>query len=70
MGALITLATLIVVAPLILVAYFPPLWRRLMDHRVLDHYDGDITKVNIHPRVRDKVLAQYGATTTGEQAAA
>jgi alkane 1-monooxygenase len=32
-----------------------------MDHRVLDHYDGDITRVNIHPRVRDKVLARYRA---------
>ena len=30
--------------------YFPPLWRRVMDHRVLDHYDGDITQVNIQPR--------------------
>ena len=29
-----------------------------MDHRVLAHYDGDITRVNIHPRMRDKVLAR------------
>ncbi|MGB0972577.1 MAG: hypothetical protein ACPGVG_16705, partial [Mycobacterium sp.] len=28
----------------------------------LEHYDGDITRVNIHPRVRDKVLAKYGAS--------
>ena len=48
-------------ASLIGVTYFPPLWRRLMDHRVLEHYDGDITRVNIHPRVRDKMLAKYGA---------
>ncbi|MCB0949181.1 MAG: alkane 1-monooxygenase, partial [Mycobacterium sp.] len=41
--------------------YFPPLWRKIMDHRVLEHYDGDITRVNIHPRMRDKVLAKYGA---------
>ena len=33
-----------------------------MDHRVLEHYDGDITRVNIHPRVRDKVLARYAGT--------
>ena len=31
-----------------------------MDHRVLEHYDGDITRVNIHPRMRDKVMARYG----------
>jgi alkane 1-monooxygenase len=32
-----------------------------MDHRVLEHYDGDITRVNVHPRVRDKAPARYGA---------
>jgi len=41
-------------------AYFPPLWRAVMDHRVLEVYDGDITKVNIQPSKRDKVLARYG----------
>ncbi|OBH21538.1 alkane 1-monooxygenase [Mycolicibacter terrae] len=46
---------------LIGVTYFPPVWRRLMDHRVLEHYSGDITLANIHPRVRGKVLARYGA---------
>ncbi|QZT63702.1 alkane 1-monooxygenase [Mycolicibacterium austroafricanum] len=49
-------------ASMIGLTYFPPLWRRMMDHRVLAHYGGDITQVNIHPRVRDKVLAQYGVT--------
>ena len=43
------------------VAAIPPLWRRVMDPRVLAHYDGDITRANIHPRVRTKVLARYGA---------
>src|SRR5258708_39633007 len=47
-------------ASMIGLTYFPPLWRRVMDHRVLDHYDGDITKVNVHPRVRERVLAKYG----------
>jgi alkane 1-monooxygenase len=40
--------------------YFPPLWRRVMDHRVLDHYEGDLSRVNIHPRMRERVLAKYG----------
>ncbi|MBO0677677.1 alkane 1-monooxygenase [Mycolicibacterium sp. S2-37] len=48
-------------ATMIALTYLPPLWRRVMDQRVLDHYDGDITRVNIHPRVRDKVLARYAA---------
>jgi alkane 1-monooxygenase len=47
-------------ASLIGLTYIPPLWRRMMDHRVLAHYGGDITKVNVHPRVRDKVMARYG----------
>ncbi|WP_280199163.1 alkane 1-monooxygenase [Nocardia cyriacigeorgica] len=47
-------------ASMISLAYFPPLWRKVMDHRVLDHYDGDITRVNIHPAKRDRVLARYG----------
>ena len=48
-------------ASMIALTYVPALWRRVMDHRVLAHYDGDITRVNIHPRVRERVLARYGA---------
>ena len=48
-------------ATLIGVTYLPWVWRRMMDHRVLEHYDGDITKVNIDPRRREKILARYGA---------
>lgn len=47
-------------AGMIILALFPPLWRRVMDPRVLDHFDGDITRANIHPRRRDEVLARYG----------
>jgi alkane 1-monooxygenase len=45
-------------------AYVPPLWRRVMDHRVLAHYGGDVRRANIHPPRRERVLARY-ATTTG-----
>jgi alkane 1-monooxygenase len=31
-----------------------------MDHRVMAHYDGDISRVNVHPRRRAKVMAKYG----------
>jgi len=48
-------------ASMIALTYVPAVWRRVMDHRVLDHYDGDVTRVNLHPRVRDKMLARYGA---------
>ena len=50
-------------ASMIGLAYFPPLWRKVMDHRVLAHYDGDITRVNVHPRMAAKVMARYGSGT-------
>jgi alkane 1-monooxygenase len=48
-------------AGMIVTAAFPPLWRRVMDHRVLAHYGGDLERVNIHPRARKRVLARYGS---------
>ncbi len=48
-------------ALMLCVAYVPPLWRRVMDHRVVEHYDGDVTLANIHPRNRNKVMARYGS---------
>ena len=47
-------------ASMISLTYFPPLWRKVMDHRVLEHYDGDITKVNLQPRLAEKLLARHG----------
>jgi alkane 1-monooxygenase len=43
------------------IAYIPPLWRKVMDKRVLAMYDGDVTKANIQPTKREKVLAKYAA---------
>jgi alkane 1-monooxygenase len=48
-------------ASMIALTYIPPLWRKVMDHRVLAHYGGDITRANLHPRRRQKLLARYGA---------
>lgn len=47
-------------AGMIVLATVPPIWRRVMDHRVVDFYDGDVTRANIHPRTRDKVLSRWG----------
>ncbi len=49
-------------ASMISLTYLPPLWRKVMDHRVLEHYGGDITKVNVQPRLRARMLARYGAS--------
>ncbi|MCW4352953.1 alkane 1-monooxygenase [Hoyosella sp. YIM 151337] len=48
-------------ASMIVLAYIPPIWRRVMDKRVLAHYEGDVTKANIQPSKREKILAKYGA---------
>ncbi len=48
-------------AGMIVLAVVPPVWRRVMDHRVLEHYGGEVTRANIQPRARKRVLARYGA---------
>jgi alkane 1-monooxygenase len=30
-----------------------------MDHRVLAHFDGDLSRANLQPSKRDKILARY-----------
>ncbi len=47
-------------ATMIVAAYVPPLWRRIMDDRVLDHYGGDVTRANLLPRKRERLIARYG----------
>jgi len=51
-------------AGMILVAWVPPLWRRVMDRRLLDHYGGEVTRANIHPRARGRVISRYGAAAS------
>ncbi|WP_116201089.1 fatty acid desaturase [Amycolatopsis circi] len=49
-------------AGMIVLALFPPLWRRVMDQRVLNHFEGDLSRANIQPSKREKVLARYGSS--------
>jgi alkane 1-monooxygenase len=49
-------------AAMIVLAAIPPLWRWMMDDRVLAHYGGDITLANIQPRKRRRILAARGVT--------
>jgi len=51
-------------AGMIVLAWFPPLWRRVMDQRLLDHFGGDVGRANIHPPKRRQVLARYGAASS------
>jgi alkane 1-monooxygenase len=52
-------------ATMIPLACMTPLWRRVMDPLVLAHYGGDVTRANILPRKRKKILARYGAAERG-----
>jgi alkane 1-monooxygenase len=52
-------------AGMIVTAVIPPLWRRIMDHRVLEHYRGDVARANIHPRARTRMFARYGSPALG-----
>jgi alkane 1-monooxygenase len=47
-------------AGMITLAVVPPAWRRVMDHRVVEHYGGDVTRANLDPRKRERILARYG----------
>jgi alkane 1-monooxygenase len=47
-------------AGMILLATIPPLWRRVMDHRVLEHYRGDAALANLKPRLRASAQHQGG----------
>ncbi|MDZ7630344.1 MAG: fatty acid desaturase [Gemmatimonadaceae bacterium] len=46
-------------AGMILLALVPPLWSRVVDPRVLAHYGGDVTRANIAPHARARLLTQY-----------
>ena len=51
-------------AGMLVLAMVPPLWRVVMDKRVIAHYNGDLSRINIHPRVRARVERRYGAANT------
>jgi alkane 1-monooxygenase len=46
-------------AAMLLLAYVPPLWFRVMDPRVLAHYGGDVSRANLHPPRRAALLAGF-----------
>ncbi|MCL8252714.1 alkane 1-monooxygenase [Aeromicrobium fastidiosum] len=50
-------------AGMIVLTWVPQVWRRVMDHRVIDHYDGDLTRTNLHPRMADAYERKHGKAT-------
>ena len=53
-------------AGMIVLAYIPPLWRRVMDRRLREHYSGDLSLANVNPRA----LARYGLSAARAETSA
>ncbi|MDQ2836578.1 MAG: alkane 1-monooxygenase [Actinomycetota bacterium] len=47
-------------AGMVVLAYFSPLWRRLIDPMVLAHYRGDWSLANVHEPARRRLLRRFG----------
>ncbi|MDB2438219.1 alkane 1-monooxygenase [Hellea sp.] len=45
-------------------AFFPPLWFAVMDKRVMDWADGDLSKVNIDPKAKARLEARWTQAAT------
>jgi alkane 1-monooxygenase len=45
---------------MIVLAWFPPIWHRVMDPKLVEHYEGEVERANIQPRKRRRILARYG----------
>lgn len=46
-------------ASMLLPAYIPGWWYKLMDERVIRHYKGALDKINMDPERRDELMQQY-----------
>ncbi len=47
---------------MMVLALFPPVWRAVMDERVLAHYGGDVTRANMYPPKARKLIKRYAPT--------
>jgi alkane 1-monooxygenase len=52
-------------AGMIVLAYFTPLWFKIMNPKVVAHYQGDMRLANIKPEIRDAVIARYAPQRRG-----
>jgi alkane 1-monooxygenase len=50
-------------AGMILLALIPPAWSRVMDPRVHNHFDGDLSRANIAPVKKERLLYKYPVKT-------
>lgn len=47
-------------ATMLIPALIPPLWYKMMDKRVYQHYQGDLNKANILPAKRKQIFRKFG----------
>lgn len=52
-------------AGMIVLAACPPIWRRVMDPRVVAHFDGDVSRANLQPGKRERILRRHPVPSTG-----
>jgi alkane 1-monooxygenase len=41
-------------------AYFPPLWYRVMDPLLIKTLQGDISRINFLPSAKSRLVQKYG----------
>lgn len=46
-------------ATMLIPVLIPRLWFKIMDQRVYDHYQGDLSKANIYPKRRAQILQKF-----------
>jgi alkane 1-monooxygenase len=51
-------------ATMVVTALIPPLWRRVMDPKVLAHYGGDLTLANVHAPAARRLRGRYPTPST------
>jgi alkane 1-monooxygenase len=56
-------------AGMIVLTWIPALWRRVMDPKVVAHFDGDLSRANLHPRQEQRYLRRYAPVGSVEPAA-
>lgn len=44
---------------MLLPAFIPTWWSKIMDDRVVEHYNGDLSKVNLHPDAEARIYEKY-----------
>lgn len=51
-------------ASMLILAYIPPLWFKVMNPRVARHYGGDVTKAHLYGPKREQLIRKWQTATT------